>query len=362
MARNGLIDGWRGLSVALVIVGHLGGFAFHESFQARPFRVVFADDHRNWLEIAQQIALRFIEPLPGAGVNVFFIISGFLISSLLMKEYNEHRVINIAAFYVRRSCRIMPAFLAYVASIYALTKLGFVSVPAQSFVWTVSFLCDLPQATCTWWLGHTWSLSVEEQYYLAWPALFIVLGKWRVYAMALTFGVLLGMSFLFPLALSFAYIAIGGLYTLSTRTRTILDRLGTKGMIAIFTATLLLQPLFASLDVVRKMIEAVEPAMLATIFFGTLNGRGLFVPFVSSDWLRRFGLMSYSVYLWQQLFTGAPQFYNNHLLLRNPVSFVVLALLSYYVFEKPFIVVGHHLSNKMKCRGANGEFVGKNAA
>ena len=81
------------------------------------------------------------------------------------------------------------------------------------------------------------------------------------------------------------------------------------------------------------------------IFLGTINGRGPYVRMVSLEWIRRIGLASYSVYLWQQLSTGAPSLYPENSIMLIPALFILPALVSYFVIEKPIIRLGHRLSD-----------------
>lgn len=115
-------------------------------------------------------------PLPGAalGVDVFFALSGFLITALLLKEHEERGRISFRNFYARRALRLFPALVALllVTTVYSLasneavsTQLGSV-LPVAFYVgnWMISF--NRPLAPL---LNHTWTLAVEEQFYIVWP-------------------------------------------------------------------------------------------------------------------------------------------------------------------------------------------------
>lgn len=112
--------------------------------------------------------------LGGMGVDLFFVISGFLITSLLIREQDRTGTVSLRDFYIRRSLRIMPAYFTYLAALACLqifqvesfTPLGW----AAALTWTTNiFDCE------SWDLGHLWSLSVEEHFYLIWPLLFCLL-------------------------------------------------------------------------------------------------------------------------------------------------------------------------------------------
>ncbi len=143
------LDGLRAIAVAAVVVYHLGTGG-----------------------------------LPGGflGVDVFFVISGFLITTLLMKEVSRHGRVRVVRFYARRARRLLPALFAMLAGTAVL-----VATVARDSI--DRFTSDVPAAllyVSNWWyiaddqsyfeligrgnlLAHLWSLAVEEQFYLIWP-------------------------------------------------------------------------------------------------------------------------------------------------------------------------------------------------
>jgi peptidoglycan/LPS O-acetylase OafA/YrhL len=130
--------------------------------------------------------------LPGfaggsAGVDVFFVISGFLISTLLLEEWAARGTVQLRAFYVRRALRLLPALLTAIAVALALAALKILVFDASSeslqatvegtpfaLLYTMNFARALDW-TEGGFLGHTWSLSIEEQFYLLWPLVVIAL-------------------------------------------------------------------------------------------------------------------------------------------------------------------------------------------
>ena len=123
------------------------------------------------------------------GVDLFFIISGFLISSILLKEQEKKGSFSLKNFYVRRWLRICPAYYAFLAFMF-----GFMlfrgehdySAFAIAGLYLTNVDLSLGWGLCTAGAGllHTWSLSVEEQFYLLWPGLMKVSGK-RAFAVCL---------------------------------------------------------------------------------------------------------------------------------------------------------------------------------
>ncbi len=122
------------------------------------------------------------------GVDVFFVLSGFLITSLLIGEWEKQRGrVSLRNFYARRSLRLFPALSCIVVASSALAVLeglaGRVNGPAagrttlDAIPWVIFYIGNWNRAfslSTLGILGHTWSLAVEEQFYLVWPALFII--------------------------------------------------------------------------------------------------------------------------------------------------------------------------------------------
>ncbi len=145
------LDGLRGLSCMGVVASHL----------AIP---IFAG---GWL-----------------GVDVFFVLSGFLITGLLLDELAETGRIRVLAFYARRMGRLYPALLVTVALTVTLAASG---VPGArggtrwDLMVALAYLEDFWRQTkhIGFLLGHTWSLAVEEQFYLVWPLVVLALSRRR---------------------------------------------------------------------------------------------------------------------------------------------------------------------------------------
>jgi peptidoglycan/LPS O-acetylase OafA/YrhL len=153
----------------------------NEPEAATPFQL----GYRRWLDGLRGLAILSVlafhlHLLPGGslGVDIFFVLSGFLITALLAEEWQRRGSISLKAFYLRRSLRLLPAFLTL------LLLLGFSSLWIESADEARARRAEVIVAGCyiaNWpnlhrtgmpTLGHTWSLSVEEQFYLLWPVLF----------------------------------------------------------------------------------------------------------------------------------------------------------------------------------------------
>ncbi|HXA31793.1 MAG TPA: acyltransferase family protein [Acidimicrobiales bacterium] len=140
--------------------------------------------------------------LPGGfiGVDVFYVLSGFLITGLLLSEYRKRGRIGLSAFWLRRARRLLPALVIVLVVVTVLVR--FVSPPGLYPDFRMSSLSALFYFS-NWWqivssgsyfvatspaspLTHTWSLAVEEQFYLVWPLVVIaVMHVSRVFARGL---------------------------------------------------------------------------------------------------------------------------------------------------------------------------------
>jgi peptidoglycan/LPS O-acetylase OafA/YrhL len=109
----------------------------------------------------------------GAGVHLFYVLSGFLITRILLVVRDQaDRMSGVRAFYIRRALRIFPAFYVTLAAAWWAD----VSPVRETLAWHVTYLSNVQIfATETWpgSISHFWSLAVEEQFYLLWPWLIV---------------------------------------------------------------------------------------------------------------------------------------------------------------------------------------------
>ena len=153
------LNGLRALSIILVIIAHAG------DTRGAPA----------WL--------RLLKPFGNLGVRVFFLISGFLITTLLLRECGAKGRIALGSFYARRTLRIFPGCCFYIAVVALLRRANLVELRpgdlAHALTYTMNYHVDR-----AWALNHLWSLSVEEQFYLLWPILMVALGPRRAIRVA----------------------------------------------------------------------------------------------------------------------------------------------------------------------------------
>ena len=104
-------------------------------------------------------------------VICFFVLSGFLITHLLLREQDRTGTISLLGFYRRRAFRILPAFFGFIAVYVVARLLLHLPIDWETIGWSVAYLNNYHYGAHA--LNHCWSLSVEEQFYALWPAVFL---------------------------------------------------------------------------------------------------------------------------------------------------------------------------------------------
>jgi peptidoglycan/LPS O-acetylase OafA/YrhL len=306
-------------------------------------------------------------PAPGGfGVLVFFVLSGFLITWLLLNEFRKTGDLSFRNFYARRSLRIFPAFYAYSALLLGFLVLLHKHIDVPQAVASLLYVNDYFQAIYGdpgTGLSHTWSLAVEEQFYLIWaPALLVLLRRRKVLPALVTAILTL---WVYRLALVFFGVHSGYIYeAFDTRADHLLIgcllafllfekrwnrfvRFACRPeVVAVNIAVLVvLNALeFHYGDTFRDTVAfVVEPVLVAMSIPGLINfSNGLVGRFMESGPISGLGRISYSVYLYQQIAIGPVQkaLHAQPLLVRAAASLVVTvvaALFSYHFIERPFL-------------------------
>lgn len=168
-----------------------------DRFQAFRARTYFGD--LNGLRAISIVMVVYFHVTGGAsnlaesGVNLFFVISGFLITTLLVREYDSVGSISLKNFYMRRTLRIFPAYYAVIA--LQLGLLQAFSIPEEIENNFYNNLLYFLTYTQNWFVTrtpdhpvlfyHAWSLATEEQFYLFWPVILLVTRSWRVGALVM---------------------------------------------------------------------------------------------------------------------------------------------------------------------------------
>lgn len=312
MNRIPSLDGVRAFAILLVMWGH-------------------------WAEV------RFQSPIAGAyaslGRRIFFVLSGFLITMLLTREVEKTSTIGLKRFYVRRAYRILPGAMLFMAVVFVIFwhELRWYHMAA-----VVLYLVNYDFAH-PWFIGHLWSLSVQEQFYFLWP---VALKRWYRWRVRIAVAAL-GAAPLFRVVCHFLGLHGRG----DEAFPAVADILAIGCLLAIFSKRL---------PQVRGRWAALMglPVLLVPIYMGVLRFHttgvllfvfwpvmhfsiaGLLLHVVQRPyrilncgpvvWL---GRMSYGLYLWQQLFAfgdrARPWYF--------PFIAVVVAAGSYYMVEQPMI-------------------------
>ena len=133
------------------------------------------------------------------GVDIFFVLSGFLITTLLVREFQQWGNVTLNHFYARRLLRLGPA-LGIMLAVYLLVAVAFadnVKDHAKATLIAATYMMDWSQALDHGPPGdllHTWSLGVEEQFYLLWPLVLIVALRYRVTLWKIIVGLIFAVT------------------------------------------------------------------------------------------------------------------------------------------------------------------------
>ena len=302
------IDGLRAIAVTAVVLYHLG-----------------------------------ISWIPGGflGVDLFFVISGYVITRLILDSINQSSALDLRAFYAARIRRIYPGFLFMVIS-----TIIFIGVWAPEAI--KRFLSDLPYAlsgTINWalvarnqdyfetigrppLLQHTWSLAVELQFYLIWPIILLTVlkyfGKKNVARIALIIAVISGtILFLVSLQLDQAnsakvsHIYFGtdthslGLFlgsalavswipqnlsaNITRRAQDVIDGIGVVGLLGLISTFLFIDESNASLYQIAFPLAAIFGCL---VIISLVHPASRFAPIISTPPFRWIGQRSYGIYIW----------------------------------------------------------------
>ena len=329
------LDGLRAVAVFLVIVSHFG-FAM----------------------------------VPGAhGVMIFFVLSGFLITWLLLKENERYGTVSLASFYKRRTLRIFPAFYVYWLLMIALL-LGTGKTILWSHAWSALFYTSNYYSAINGdpnnGLSHTWSLAIEEQFYLLWPFVFLML-RGNLKRMTAFLAGIIAAVWIHRAVLCFGFNVDQAYIQAAFDTR--LDELMVGCLLAVLLKRRALTPLWRVVSA-NRLLPLITIALLAiSVYAGEAFFEryrdvagfaieplliGVFIvqmiAFSSARlwaWtefgvMKFLGRISYSLYLYQQLtlyparkaLAGYPVIIQ---LAGAILVTIILATISHYLIERPFL-------------------------
>lgn len=327
------LDGLRAISIVLVLCGHLEGtYGFYNNAAV-------------WNHLGD---------FANFGVRVFFVISGYLITLLLLKETEKTGTISLKQFYVRRAFRIFPASYSLILIVTAMYYLGAIRLNRYDLLHAYTYTMNY-SAGRSWWLGHLWSLSVEEQFYLLWPATLLFLGIRKGLRAAVV--VVIVVPFV---RLGTDYMWVGQRPIIGSTFQTIADTIATGCILAGYKDDLLRLPwfrriidsrVFFLIPLFALALNLKNTGRLSWFVFETLMNVAIAlcicrVTTHTQDWAGKLlnwrpivfvGVLSYSLYVCQQLFinrnSGAwPERFPQNLILA-----CCAAMLCHYCIERPFL-------------------------
>lgn len=336
------LDGLRAVSVSLVVFSHLvGTLPFH-------------------LENA----------IGNLGVRVFFVISGFLITSILIAEVEKTSTLNLPKFYFRRTLRIFPAYYFYLAVILFFSFIGVLQIPFESFFSSITYTSNYIEPG-VWELGHSWSLAVEEQFYLLFPGLILLCGLVR------TKKLLILVVLLTPLIRVVNFLILESYYGFEIPVwyifgfHTNMDALAIGCLLAVFrkeihanaqyqnflnsTTAFLFIPLTIAVIVYNYSyniiyfgigITLLNLLVVLLIDWVVVNHSSIAGKILNSKIFVSIGVISYSIYLWQQPFSkyAADKWWTHFPF--NIILLISFSLLSYFLIEKNSLYLRQILENK----------------
>ncbi len=336
-------DSLRAVSIILVLSSHLGLYALLPQYDYIQERI--------WPIISGT-----------TGVQIFFTLSGFLITKILIAEKGKYNSIDFKNFYIRRFLRLLPPLVIFYVAILFLMNAHQIASTKIGFLYSIFYLYNfVPKTYYTSELGHTWSLALEEQFYIIWPILIHFIQKKKMLLRIITLMIILCfvsyyvldyfkmndnyymMRFFIP---AVAPILIGSYFSILLQSN--LEKwknfFHENKKIFIYSILLFIFPLygFAFLLKFAFIFQSIGIGLfLSWIFF---NQESRTTTVLNKPILNFIGKISYGIYVYQGLFlTTGPsgelwiqQFPQNILLT------VGIAILSYFLLEQPILKMKKH--------------------
>jgi peptidoglycan/LPS O-acetylase OafA/YrhL len=290
------------------------------------------------------------------GVQVFFTISGFIITLLLYREKERDGAISSKQFWLRRALRILPPACAYLLAVQVVMMAGRAHVPAETQWASLLFWRNLmPQepwfTSQQGFTGHYWTLSVEEQFYLFWPLLVVALPRTGLRRLALTGACLsvicragapwLPEGSLRWLPMNLDGFMLGALVAAGTGER-IWQRLWVWRWPLLVAALMLTRLQASALQLYVAPMQGLAVAVATAVWISGLTRKidCVELKLLNSRPLVMLGLISYSVYLWQQLCLAPAEHWQGPVpwLARFPQNLgacIACGALSYFLIEQP---------------------------
>jgi peptidoglycan/LPS O-acetylase OafA/YrhL len=290
----------------------------------------------------------------------------------MLREEDVAGRISLRSFYIRRFFRIQPAALVYLLVVALLGAIGFIPWYGSGIAGAMLMIRNIwPRSDVAgyWQTVHFWSLSVEEHFYLLMPGFLVLCRRGRLLILSLAVVAFevwrvfvfrhpplrrFGFSIYLRTDMVIGWILLGSVFALALRKelfRSWAQRLLHPWVALLYTAFVFTYPGFRIALLDHAPLITVYPVLIvATVLHpGSILGKCL-----ELKPIRFIGRISYSLYLWQQIFldpfhTPAPGSFRSHQLLCVAVVFAC-ATASYYLIETPLIRVGHRLAGRFSRR------------
>jgi peptidoglycan/LPS O-acetylase OafA/YrhL len=332
------LDGLRTISIALVMASHLA-FAFGH------FNLFNAGD---------------------LGVRIFFVISGFLITGLLIGEHERNETVSLTKFYFRRTLRIFPPYYFLLLVLLLLSLWGKIHLAAAQFLPAAAYLSDYVFPD-DWNVDHAWSLSVEEQFYLIYPGVLVLFGMHRIkWILAVTVAACPLLRLIdhdvfaaaHPIWLTKGFhanvdtLAVGCLLAFlrpSLHANGAYQRLISSRLL--FLVPVLVFVINADIDYIGLDLGplfSINNVLIALMLdCAVTNSTGPAGKFLNSPPMVFIGMMSYSIYLWQQPFLHPSPETRYFAFPFNIIGFTACVLISYFVVERLSLRVRKRYENSI---------------
>jgi len=329
------LDGLRGIAIIMVVFFHL---------------------HLSWNSL-------YLTIFNGSlGVLIFFVLSGFLITTLCIKEKVITKDISLKNFYIRRLLRIFPVAYLFIIVIIILNYIFNLKISYINIIGTALYLMNFSsyfrKYDHTYFTGHFWSLSVEEQFYLFSP--FILKKKFKIYLLLILtivfvvpliiclqyFYVSLNNKVLYALAhylIKFQAIGVGCLFSVLTFKYSFNKKIliKTKVIINILAIFLILFIQYNDFFSLQNVLSGVASSFLIgyIIITNIVPGKDFIFKLLNAKILKLAGVLSYSIYIWQEIFTSGDKRLPNFMVTfpYNIICIIIVSCCSYYFYERSFL-------------------------
>lgn len=343
------LDGWRAIAILIVAISHAG----------------------------------FGHLIPGGlGVTIFFFLSGYLITSLIIKEYERHGYLDIYKFYIRRFLRLMPPLTVTLLLVYGLTYIGLLkgAVDANSFFAQLLYFANYywllidPVAAKPLGTGIFWSLAVEEHFYLIFPIIFILCAaknNFKKLGIALIVIALAALIWRWILTVYFNVDPTRTYYATDTRFDSIIfgcllaifknpmlekseTTMGLKQLGIIGGAlTLLLVSLLFRDDIFRETLRYTVQgiALMPLFYYSILFAKSRLFKLLNTPILMHLGKLSYSMYLIHFVILSNFSGLTNNLFFNISIAFTLTYLYALAIdkwVDQPMLNIRDHFRIKVR--------------